>query len=243
MKYFMKDKIYSKPRKKISKFVFDRKVANVFDDMISRSVPGYSDIIQMCGVLGAQFIQPRTRVYDLGCSLGAASKSVLRAVPNQVYELIALDPSSAMLLKAKKNLRGKYKASVLLDCGKAESVGVKNASFVMLNFVLQFIPKVNRLMLLKKIYAGMNPGAALVLSEKIDFETKREREAQRKLHEEFKKAQGYSDLEISQKRTALEKVLIPETLRAHEKRLKQAGFSKVYVWFRCFNFASLIAIR
>ncbi len=239
----MKDKIYSKPRKKISKFVFDQKVANVFGDMISRSVPGYSDIIQMCGVLAAQFVKPRTRVYDLGCSLGAASRSVLNAVPDQLYELIALDPSGAMLSKAKENLRGKYKASVLLDCGKAESVGIKNASFVMLNFVLQFIPKANRLILLKKIYAGLNPGGALVLSEKIDFETKREREAQRKLHEEFKKARGYSDLEISQKRTALEKVLIPETLRAHEKRLRQAGFSKIYVWFRCFNFASIVAVK
>jgi len=239
----MKDKIYSKPRKKISRFVFDQKVANVFDDMISRSVPGYSDIIQMCGVLAVQFVKPRTRVYDLGCSLGSASRAVLKAVPNRSYELIALDPSAAMLFKAKENLRGKYKASVLLDCGKAESAGIKNASFVMLNFVLQFIPQANRLMLLKKIHAGMNPGAALVLSEKIDFETKRERETQRKLHEEFKKAQGYSDLEISQKRTALEKVLIPETLRAHEERLKQAGFSKIYLWFRCFNFASIIAVK
>lgn len=239
----MKDKIYSKPRKKISKFVFDQKVASVFNDMISRSVPGYSDIIQMCGILAVQFVKPQTRVYDLGCSLGSASRAVLKAVPNQPYELIALDPSSAMLSKAKENLRGKYEASVLLDCGKAESVGIKNASFVMLNFVLQFIPKANRLALLQKIYAGLNPGGALVLSEKIDFETKRERDAQRKLHEEFKKTRGYSDLEISQKRTALEKVLIPETLRAHEKRLRQAGFSKVYVWFRCFNFASLIAVK
>ncbi|HCM42550.1 MAG TPA: carboxy-S-adenosyl-L-methionine synthase CmoA [Candidatus Omnitrophica bacterium] len=239
----MKDKIYSKLRKKISKFVFDQKVANVFDDMISRSVPGYSDIVHMCGVLAAQFVKPRTRVYDLGCSLGAASRAVLNAVPDQAYELIALDPSAAMLSKAKKNLRGKYKASVLLDCGKAESAGIKNASFVMLNFVLQFISKANRRTLLKKIYAGLNSGGALVLSEKVDFETKAERETQRKLHEEFKKAQGYSDLEISQKRTALEKVLIPETLRVHEKRIRQAGFSKVYVWFRCFNFASIIAVK
>ena len=239
----MKDKLYSKPQKKISRFIFDRKVARVFDNMINRSVPGYSDIIQMCGVLGALYIKPRTRVYDLGCSLGAASRAVLQSVPNKNYELIALDPSSAMLEKARINLKGRYRASVLLGCGNAEAAGIKNASLVMLNFVLQFIAKRKRAALLEKIHAGLNRGGALVLSEKIDFEGKRERKVQRSLHEEFKRSQGYSRLEISQKRTALEKVLIPESLRAHEARLKKAGFKQVYVWFRCFNFVSLLAVK
>lgn len=239
----MKDKIYSKAHKKISPFVFDKRVASVFDDMISRSVPGYSDIIQMCGVLAQIHVKPRTRVYDLGCSLGAASREVLRAIPGKSYELVAVDSSAAMIEKARLLLKGRYQASVLLDCSSVEEVGIKNASFVMLNFVLQFIPKENRLALLQKIYAGMNAGGALVLSEKIDFPTKEERVSQRKLHEEFKKSKGYSDLEISQKRTALEKVLIPETLATHEKRLRQAGFSEIYVWFRCFNFASLVAVK
>ncbi len=238
-----RDKIYSKPLKKIPKFIFDKQVAGVFDDMISRSVPGYSDIIQMCGVLAALFIKPRTRVYDLGCSLGTASRAVLQAVPKMNYELVALDPAPAMIERARMNLRGRYRASVLLDCGSAESAGIKNASLVMLNFVLQFIPKKKRAALLKKIHAGLNAGGALVLSEKIDFETKKERDLQRKLHEEFKKSKGYSRLEISQKRTALEKVLIPETLKAHEKRLRQAGFSQIYVWFRCFNFVSMLAVK
>ena len=90
---------------------------------------------------------------------------------------------------------------------------------------------------------GLNRGGALVLSEKIDFGDKKERETQRKLHEEFKKSKGYSELEISQKRSALEKVLIPESVQVHERRLKKAGFSKVYIWFRCFNFVSLLAIK
>ena len=239
----MRDKIYSKPQTKISQFVFDKRVARVFDDMINRSVPGYSDIIQMCGVLAACYVKSGTRVYDLGCSLGAASHAVLNAVPDQSYEIVALDSSPAMLEKAKLYLKGRHRAKVLLDCSQVESAGIKNASFVMLNFVLQFIPKKNRLAVLGKIYAGLNQGGALILSEKISFETKSENETQQKLHEEFKRAQGYSRLEISQKRTALEKVLIPETLRAHEKRLKQAGFSKIYVWFRCFNFVSFIAIK
>ncbi len=238
-----RDRIYSKPQKKISQFTFDRKVARVFDDMISRSVPGYSDIIQMCGVLAALYVKPRTCVYDLGCSTGTASRAVLQAVPDKNYKLIALDSSSAMIEKAKINLRGKYKAGVFLDCGKAETAEIKNASFVMLNFVLQFIQKSKRPALLQKIYAGLNRGGVLVLSEKIDFDSEKERKLQRSLHEEFKKSKGYSELEISQKRTALEKVLIPESLLVHEARLKKAGFSQIYVWFRCFNFVSLIAIK
>ncbi len=238
-----RDRIYSKAQKKISPFVFDKRVASVFDDMISRSVPGYSDIIQMCGVLASLYIQPRTRVYDLGCSLGTASRAVLQAIPHMRYEILAVDSSEAMIEKARINLKGRYQASVLLDCSSVEEIGLKNASFVMLNFVLQFIEKRKRLALLQKIYAGLNPGGALVLSEKVDFSTREEREVQRKLHEEFKKSKGYSSLEISQKRTALEKVLVPESLLAHEARLKKAGFKKVYVWFRCFNFVSLLAVK
>lgn len=239
----MQDKIYSKRQKKISKFVFDKKVAGVFDDMIRRSVPGYSDIIQMCGVLAAHYIRPHTRVYDLGCSLGNASRAVLRATADRTYELVAVDSSKAMLTKAKLNLRGSHRAKVFLDFRRVEEVNIENASFVMLNFVLQFIPRAARQTLLNKVCAGLHSGGALVLSEKIDFDSKYEKELQRKLHEQFKKSQGYSELEISQKRSALEKVLIPESLRVHEKRLRQAGFSKVCVWFRCFNFASLIAVK
>lgn len=238
-----RDQIYLKPLKKIPKFVFDANVARVFDDMIQRSVPGYSDIIQMCGVLSSVFVKPHTRVYDLGCSLGTASRAVLQATFQRNFELIAVDSSASMLEKARVNLAGRFSARILLDHAPIESTGIKNASFVMLNFVLQFIPQQERAALLNKIYSGMNSGAALVLSEKIDFETKREREIHTKLHEAFKKARGYSDLEISQKRTALEKVLVPETLLVHEKRLRKAGFSQIYVWFRCFNFISLIAVK
>ncbi len=238
-----RDRIYSKPLKKISPFVFDKRVANVFDDMINRSVPGYSDIVHMCGILAALYVKPRTRVFDLGCSLGAASHAVLRAVPDKKYELVAVDSSHSMIEKAKLNLKGKYFSEVFLECCKVETVRIKNASFVMLNFVSQFIHKNKRLPLLKKICAGLNRGGALVLSEKIDFGHKKERETQRKLHEAFKKSKGYSELEISQKRSALEKVLIPESVPTHERRLKKAGFSQVYVWFRCFNFVSFLAIK
>lgn len=239
----MKDQIYSKRRGKISPFVFDHRVANVFEDMINRSVPGYSDIVGMCGALALQYVKPHTRVYDLGCSLGAASQAVLNAIPGRACELIAVDSSAAMLESARKKLKVRSPARVIFRQTLLEKEPIHQASFVLLNFVLQFIEKKRRLEILRKIYTGLIPGGALVFSEKIEFKTKRESDTQRKLHEKFKRLQGYSDLEISQKRTALEKVLIPETLQVHEKRLRQAGFSQVYVWFRCFNFMSLLAIK
>jgi tRNA (cmo5U34)-methyltransferase len=63
------------------------------------------------------------------------------------------------------------------------------------------------------------------------------------LHHAFKRANGYSELEVSQKRTALENVLVPETLDTHRARLREAGFGAVDAWFQCFNFASLLAFR
>jgi len=54
---------------------------------------------------------------------------------------------------------------------------------------------------------------------------------------------GYSKLEISQKRAALENVLLPETLEAHRSRLDTIGFDAVDVWFQCFNFASMVAFK
>jgi tRNA (cmo5U34)-methyltransferase len=112
-----------------------------------------------------------------------------------------------------------------------------------LNFVLQFIAKEERLNLLKHIYQGLNPGAVLILSEKITFDDAEENQLQTALHEAFKRAQGYSDMEISRKRTALENVLIPETQDAHHRRLQQAGFPAAHTWFQCFNFASMIAVK
>jgi tRNA (cmo5U34)-methyltransferase len=118
---------------------------------------------------------------------------------------------------------------------------IENASFVVLNFTLQFIRPDRRLDLLKKIATGLRPGGALVLSEKIGFEDPCEQELQTEWHHDFKRAQGYSDLEISRKRDALEHVMKPDTLEQHRRRLSEAGFSRVYRWYQGFSFVSLLA--
>ena len=124
-----------------------------------------------------------------------------------------------------------------------QNIAVNNASMVVLNFTLQFVPKQDRESVISNIYNGMLPGSALVLSEKICFDNPSMQQLTTELYHAFKMTNGYSELEVSQKRTALENVLIPETLTDHETRLRSAGFHNIGVWFQCFNFISLVAIK
>ncbi|MDH5219059.1 MAG: carboxy-S-adenosyl-L-methionine synthase CmoA, partial [Gammaproteobacteria bacterium] len=150
----------------------------------------------------------------------------------------------AMIRGFEKNLtRDDMPTPVELICDDIRNVQIENASMVVLNFTLQFLPVDDRLTLLKSIYQGMLPGGILVLSEKICYEDESKQELLTNLHHAFKRAQGYSDLEISQKRSALENVLIPESVPTHLDRLLQAGFEQRHVWFQSFNFISLVAIK
>lgn len=240
-----KDKIYQTPFDKIADFAFDNKVVAVFPDMIQRSVPGYSTIIAMTGILAGRYAKRNSNCYDLGCSLGASLFAMAGEIEKQKdktgIQIIGVDNSQAMLDKCNEIHRASKKISLV--CEDIARTKIVNASVVVMNFSLQFIPQNQRADILSNIYKGMNEGGILILSEKIIFEDNHLNELNIQLHHEFKKANGYSDLEISQKRTALENVLIPETLGAHEQRLKNIGFKHCDVWFQCFNFASLVAIK
>ena len=120
---------------------------------------------------------------------------------------------------------------------------LSNASVVAMNFTLQFVNPDDRPALMQKIADALLPGGALILSEKVCFSDPAVNELHIDMYHAFKSQNGYSDLEISQKRTALENVLVPDTLEQHQERLLNAGFKHCTVWFQCFNFASLIAIK
>ncbi len=238
----IKDSLYSQPLGQISSFAFDDHVANVFPDMISRSVPGYQTMIAAIGLLAGRFAKPNSICYDLGCSLGAASLSMRENIAVGNCKIVAIDNSPAMLARFESVLTQK-KTPIELQCADIRDVKIENASIVVLNFTLQFLPVEDREKLLAKIYTGLLPGGALIISEKLAFDDSRQHELQIDLHHEFKKSQGYSDLEVSQKRTALENVLIPENFATHQKRLKFVGFSSAELWFQYFNFASFIALK
>lgn len=238
------DQLYADPLAEVRSFAFDQAVVDVFPDMIKRSVPGYATIIKMIGELAERYAQSGSRCYDLGCSLGAATLAMRHRIRAADCQIFGVDNSPAMIERCRQVLAAdSAETPVELLCSDIQSVKPTDASMVVLNFTLQFIPLAERLSVLEQIYAGLRPGGVLILSEKVAFEDQPHNELMIELHHNFKRANGYSDLEIAQKRSALEQVLLPESLPSHRERLRKAGFDSVDVWFQCFNFASLIAIK
>ncbi|CAM2884198.1 carboxy-S-adenosyl-L-methionine synthase CmoA [Vibrio rarus] len=238
------DNIFSAPIEKIGDFTFDERVAEVFPDMIQRSVPGYSNIISAIGMLAERFATDGSNLYDLGCSLGAATLSMRRNITANNCNIIAVDNSAAMVERCKLHINA-YKANTPVDIREADirHIDINNASVVVLNFTLQFLSPDDRQTLLEKIYAGLQPGGILILSEKFIFDDASAHQLLIDLHHDFKRANGYSELEISQKRSAIENVMLPDTIDIHKQRFADIGFSSSEVWFQCFNFGSMFAIK
>ena len=237
------DAIYAAPLNTIIDFKFDERVVAVFPDMIQRSVPGYGMIVSTIGILAGKYAQAGSHCYDLGCALGAVSLAMRQRITAPDCHIISVDNSPAMIERGRELLALDTVPTipVTMICADLQDVTIENASVVVLNFTLQFIPPAERLALIQRIYTGLKPGGVFILSEKIAFREPERQHFHEELHHDFKRANGYSDLEISQKRTALEKVMIPETLACHQERLQAAGFSSSELWFQCFNFVSLVA--
>lgn len=239
----MTDRLFATERNP-EDFRFDASVARVFPDMIRRSVPGYTTIIPMIEVITEQYVQPGSNCYDLGCSLGASTLAMRHGIPYQDCTLVGVDNSSDMLERCQHHIAlDDHELPVTLRCEDVQATELSKASVTTLNFTLQFVEPPQREALLQRIADATLPGGVLILSEKIRFETDFEQDTQTCLHHEFKRANGYSDLEISQKRAAIENIMIPETLAKHRSRLQAVGFDEVLVWYQCFNFVSMLAIK
>jgi len=245
MSFNQRDNLFAELRSDTTLFSFNDSVVDVFPDMIQRSVPGYSTVVRMTGVLAEQYAQPGTCVYDIGCSLGESIRSAEHALGGNTSSrrdcrLIGIDNSGAMIRRAKEQVQSESR----IEWIEADALKVDFApcSVAILNFTLQFIPIEQRLSLLKSIHSAMVPGGLLILSEKLTMADPAMDTLMIDLHHDFKRSQGYSDLEIAQKRDAIENVLIPETAQSHSDRLSEAGFSSSSIWFQCLNFASFIAV-
>ena len=239
-----KDDLYATVKPHVVDFKFDDSVAAVFPDMIRRSVPGYETIIALLGCMAEQYAQPQTNIYDLGCSLGASTLSAHSRLGHSENQFIAVDNSSHMLSKCKDNLIRKIPLEhIQFRHEDVEQTEICNASVVIMNFTLQFIDKEKRGSVISKLYAGLNKGGALILSEKIRFNDDIESNLQISWHEQFKRANGYSEMEVSQKRSALENVMILDSTEELKSRLQQAGFEQPLQWFQSFNFCSFIAVK
>lgn len=236
-----RDTLYAEPRAAPAPFRFDAAVADVFADMIARSVPGYALTLQMLEVAARRFARAGTACYDLGCSLGASTLA-LRRHADAATRVIGIDVSAPMIERARAIARRELPgAAIEYRCEDIRAATLEPASLVALNFTLQFVPPADRAPLLARIRAALGDGGCLVLSEKLAFADAGTAELLTTLHHDFKALAGYSELEIAQKRSALENVLQPETLEVHRERLLAAGFRRVTVWLQCLNFVSLIA--
>jgi tRNA (cmo5U34)-methyltransferase len=238
------DKLFSSPLDQVNDFAFDEAVARVFPDMIQRSVPGYTTIIPMLGLIAEHYAQNDSLCYDLGCSLGASTLALRHGLRGKNCQLIGIDNSSSMIERCHHYIELDNETTpVQLRCEDIRALEFAPCSVVSLNFTLQFLPLEDREPLLEQIAEALQPGGILILSEKIEAAEQVADAELQALHWLFKKANGYSELEIAQKRAAIENVLVPETVEVHRKRLLKTGFSKVFVWYQCFNFMSLIAIK
>lgn len=239
-----RDSIYSEARAQVKNFRFDESVVRVFPDMIRRSVPGYPLILEQLPILARRVVQPDSQVYDLGCSLGAVTLALRRAIQSADVKIVAVDNSAAMVARC-RDVLAQDNSRVPVEVKQADilHLPIERASLAVLNFTLQFIPPAARAGLIRKIADGLLPEGAIIIAEKLNFDHADEQELMVEWHHDFKRAQGYSDMEIAQKRAALEKVMIPDTQYIHEQRLREAGLQRISCWFRCLNFAAFIAFK
>ncbi len=237
----MRDKLFQEKTDLVD-FTFDKDVANVFDDMVRRSVPGYQSMIEMLGLMVKTYGQDNSHYYDLGASTGTASLALGLNNTHNNNQIIAVDNSPAMIKKCKINLENKL-SNFSAICIDIEDICIENASIVVLNLTLQFISPEQRRALINKIYQGLNQGGALIVSEKIHFDDIQKQNKMTQLHLDFKRANGYSELEIASKRQAIENVLITDNKQTHFERFKGAGFRQSFCHFQCLNFASFLAVK
>ena len=248
------DNIYATPEINLVDFAFDQRVVDVFPDMIRRSVPAYETIVPLAALVAARSIPSsltRTRVsdnrrsaiYDLGCSRGATTAALLSYAP-ETMRVIGVDNSPQMITAARDGiaaLASQAAASrVEWRCENIQDTLIEDAAAVVMTYTLQFIPPAEREAQLTRILNGLHPGAPFVYAEKVVLDHAPTQAWADAVHHEFKRANGYSELEVAQKRQAIEKVMIPESVGTHLNRLERLGFERTSLWFQCLNWAAFI---
>jgi len=240
-----KDQVFKKEKEKgVDDFRFGEGVVTVFDDMVSRSVPFYGEIQRMIGDLSQDFALPGTNYYDLGCSTGNSLLAMDHLLDDGV-NFVGIDESEEMLEKCEKKFKeAGLKRKYTLEYGDLNSgIMIKNAAVVNLCLTLQFVRPLYRTQLVQSIYDQMNEGGALILVEKVLGEDSMFNRMFIKHYYEMKKRHNYSEIEISQKREALENVLIPYKLEENKDMLKECGFKYIEVFFKWYNFCAIIAVK
>lgn len=239
-----KDEVFRDQIEKASDFKFGANVARVFDDMVNRSVPFYGEIQRMMAEIASGHAREGTDVYDLGCSTGATLIGMNTMVDQQI-RFIGVDDSQEMLDKCNSKLieHGFTRPYELRCADLGKGVNIQNASVVVLCLTLQFVRPIYREQVIKNIIDGLNPGGILILVEKILAEESSFNREFIEYYYNYKRRNNYSEMEIAQKREALENVLVPYKLSENISLLRDKGFSHCEVFFKWYNFAGLIATK
>ena len=239
-----KDRVFKEETQKTEDFKFDSTVAKVFDDMVNRSVPFYGEIQRMMAEQANDYAKSGTDIYDLGCATGTTLIGMNTSIAEDI-RFIGLDDSAKMLDKCQikleeANFKRPFKLKIA-DLNK--NIKISNASVVILCLTLQFVRPINREKLLQTIFNGLNHGGVLIITEKILAEDSVFNRHFIKHHYNYKRRNNYSEMEISQKREALENILIPYKLSENITLLKNTGFSHCEIFFKWYNFAGIVAIK
>jgi tRNA (cmo5U34)-methyltransferase len=239
----MKDEVFKDPQT-AADFTFGPKVANVFDDMVDRSVPFYREIQRMVGEMAADLAVAGTNVFDLGCATGTTLLHLDPGVAPNV-RFVGVDNSEDMLARCREKLAaGNLRHECELVCADLnQSVSIDNASLVLMVLTLQFVRPLHRESLIQSIHGGLNQNGALILVEKVLGEETDLNRLFIKYYYDLKKRHGYSEMEIAQKREALENVLVPYRLLENRELLLRSGFRSVDVFFKWYNFCGIIALK
>ena len=241
-----KDRIYATDQEGDEPFRFNEAVADVFPDMLRRSIPGYAASIEAIGSLAARYVTEGSVCYDLGCSLGAATIAMRQGIRAPDCRIIAVDNAPAMIERCKEIIASEDQQSttpIETRLANIEDTDISNASMVVMNYTLQFLDVDTRDTTIARIFDGLLPGGLFLLSEKVIDEDPHMEKLLVGLHQEHKRRNDYSQLEIGRKRAALENVLVPETITEHRRRLTAIGFAHTAIWLRYFNFVSIVAIK
>lgn len=239
-----KDNLFMVKKDNVMNFDFGAKTAEVFDDMLERSVPLYRELQRMIGEITSEFAQDNTNIYDLGCSTGITLMNIDKKADKNV-KLIGVDYSQAMLDKCKEQLKKRKvsKPYELIYADLNEDITIDNASVVVLNLTLQFVRPLRRDNIIKNIYEGLLNKGCLILIEKVLGNNSTFNSLFIKFYYEMKKRNGYSELEIAHKREALENILIPYRLDENKQLLLRNGFEYSDIFYKWYNFCGILAIK
>lgn len=240
----MKDEIFAEGKFQSGSFRFNDSVASVFDDMANRCIPYYREVIQLTASAADKFVPDNGLIYDIGCSTGNTLLFIAKALREKKVNLVGIDPSESMLNKAKEKASVyTYSHDIQFLEGSAEGFEFKNADMIILNYTLQFIAPEKRSELIQKLYDSLNPGGMLILSEKLRQEDEDVQEFNTETYEAFKAGNGYSYLEIANKRQALENILVPGSLSSNLDLLRNSGFERIEILFKWLNFTTFLAFK